>query len=214
MEAAGDPEMDQSVMIPIKTLREVYDLGDDLTMLYVKAADADRVDAIAEKIEEKLDDKYGDGSYMAMTSEQLMETVGSIFSILSLFLAGIASIALLVAGIGIANTMFMSVMERTREIGVMKAVGATNIKIMEIFLVESALLGFIGGAIGCIVGFVISYGVALVSVYFLPTALLIEINPWLIALGLGFSTVVGVISGLWPARRAAKLNTVDALRYE
>lgn len=214
MQSAGDPEMDQAVLMPIKTLRDVYDLGDELTMAYVKAADTDKVDAVAKRIEDKLDDKYGEDAYMAMTSEQLMERVGTIFSLLSLFLGAIASISLLVAGVGITNTMFMSVMERTREIGVMKAVGATNARIMEIFLIESALIGFIGGVIGCTVGLIISYGISVASVYFLPISLQFTIPLWLIAVGLGFSTVVGIVAGVWPARRAAKMNPVDALRYE
>ncbi|MDD5416766.1 MAG: ABC transporter permease [Candidatus Aenigmarchaeota archaeon] len=164
MKSAGDPEMDQAVMMPLDTARNMYEAEDELTMVYVKASDETRVDYVAKKIEEELDDKYGENTYMAMTSEQMMETIGTIFSIISLFLGGIASIALLVAGVGITNTMFMSVMERTREIGVMKAIGATNIKILEIFLIESALIGLIGGIIGCVLGFAISYAVSFAAV--------------------------------------------------
>ncbi len=212
MQQMGDPEMDQSVMVPLDSLR---DSGDkEITMIYVKASDDTKVDSIAKKIEEELDDKYGEDAFMAMTSEQIAATVGTIFSMLSLFLGAIASIALIVAGVGITNTMFMSVMERTREIGIMKAIGANSRKVMEIFLVESALLGLIGGAVGCIVGVLLSAVISVASVYYLPVTIKLSIPIWLLLFGLGFSVLVGILAGVWPARRAAKMNPVDALRYE
>lgn len=128
-------------------------------------------------------------------------------------MGSIAAIALVVAGIGIANTMLMSIMERTREIGIMKAVGATDMNVLEVFLIESALLGLIGGIVGCALGMGISNVLSRISVLEgmqMKTA----ITPELLSAGLGFSVIVGVVSGLWPAMRAAKLNPIDALRYE
>ena len=138
--------------------------------------------------------------------------MGSIISLLSFVLGGIASIALIVAGLGIANTMFTSVMERTREIGIMKAIGATNYNVMEIFLVEAGLLGFFGGLIGTILGIIISYAITFLAGGILPVAFRTVVSPEMIVLSLSFSFVVGVLSGIWPARRAAKLQPVEALR--
>lgn len=214
LKSTGSSQDDQSLIIPLDSLRDLTDSSDDLTMIFAKASDASRVDYIAEKIEDKLDSKYGDDAYMAMTSEQVASQVASIFGVVSIVLGGIAFIALIVAGVGITNTMFMSVMERTREIGVMKAIGATNTEIMEIFVVESALMGLIGGIAGCTLGAVISFLISVVGAQALPITLKASTPLWLIALGLGFSITIGIISGLWPARRAAKLNPVDALRYE
>ena len=140
--------------------------------------------------------------------------MSSIFSILTFVIGGIASISLIVAGVGIANTMFISVMERTKEIGVMKAIGATNYNVMEIFLVQSALLGFTGGVIGCLMGYILSQIINIFAVGALPVTFEATVTSEIIILSLLFSVIVGIASGLWPARKAAKLQPVDALRYE
>ncbi len=144
----------------------------------------------------------------------MAESVGSIFSILTFVIGGIASIALIVAGVGISNTMFASIMERTKEIGVMKAIGATNYNVMEIFLVESSLLGLIGGVIGCTIGFILSQIITALAENFLPVPFETVVTIEMIAMSLLFSTIVGIISGLWPARKAAKMQPVDALRHD
>jgi len=214
LKSIGSTQDDQSVIIPIETLRDITGEKDSLSMIFAKASEVSRVDDIAKSIENKLDKEYGEGAFMAMTSEQIIERIGSILSILSFVLGGIASISLIVAGVGIANTMFTSVLERTREIGIMKAIGATNYNIMEIFLIESALLGFIGGIIGCVFGFIFSKIVNVIAAGMLPVEFKTVVTWEMILLGLGFSVVVGVISGLYPARKAAKLQPVEALRYE
>lgn len=215
LESTGDPQDDRSVFIPLDAMHQIFGDGpDELTMVYVQVNDEKRVAEVAKRIEDELDDKYGKDSFTAITSEQLASQIGNIFSIISLVLAGIASISLLVAGIGIANTMFMSVMERTREIGIMKAIGATNPRIMFMFITESAIIGFVGGVIGCLLGYGVSYSVSIISKAYLPIELGTKVTPELLGLGLGFAVVVGVISGLIPARRAAKLQPVEALRYE
>ena len=96
----------------------------------------------------------------------------------------------------------------------MKSIGATNYNVMEIFLVESALIGFFGGAIGCIIGYILSRIINLVAVGMLPVTFEATVTAEMILLGLGFSVLVGIVSGIWPARRAAKLQPVEALRYE
>ena len=137
-----------------------------------------------------------------------METMNSIQTTMSTMLGGIASIALLVGGIGIMNMMLVSVTERTKEIGLRKALGAEPARIQAQFLIESIVLSVIGGLIGVVLGLLIAFGasVALDSTF--------SISFSAIGLGVGFSLAVGVIFGWAPARRASKLNPIDALRSE
>ncbi len=212
LKSTANNQRDKSIFIPMEQLRELTDTKDSITMIFAKVSDLSRAESIAEKIEEELDDEYGEGYYQASTSDQIAESVGSIIAVLSFVLGGIASIALVVAGFGIANTMFTSVMERTKEIGVMKAIGATNYNVMEIFLIESGMLGFFGGLIGTILGFIISQVITLFAGSVLPVPFRAVVSPEMMIFSLLFSFFVGIISGIWPARRAAKLQPVDALR--
>jgi putative ABC transport system permease protein len=149
------------------------------------------------------------------TQADILSILGSITSILTLFLAAIASISLIVGGIGIMNIMLVSVTERTREIGLRKAVGATDNDILQQFLIESVLLTFVGGVIG------IAFGAGVVGlVYFVLTTFFSSIG-WVFAfpisaviLGLMVSGVAGMAFGIYPARQAARKNPIDALRYE
>lgn len=214
LEEIGNAQDDQSVALSLEVAKDVLNV-DEITMIMAKATDEGRAKAVAADIEEMLEDKYGENSFMAMTTEELGEMVSGIIGLLSLALGGIASIALLVAGVGIANTMFTSVLERTRQIGVMKAVGATDWNIIEMFLIESAMIGLIGGIVGVAVGIGISEVIEIAAANLsIAIAFKTVVTPQLILMGLGFSVLIGVLSGVVPARRAAKLNPVDALRYE
>jgi len=209
----GNQQDDSMVIMPLDTMRDITGEKDEITMILVKVDNADRVADIAEDIQELLDKAHGEKTFMVMSTQQITEQVGSIMNILSITLGGIAAISLLVAGIGIANTMLMSIMERTREIGIMKAIGATSANVMEIFLIESATIGVIGGVIGCLVGIGMSKVISAASV-FIGFQITTAVTPELLALSLGFSVIVGVVSGIFPARNAAKLNPIEALRYE
>lgn len=183
----------------------------------------ERTDEIAQKIKERLmasrhvaEDKI---DFTVYTPKMLTETVMSVLNIINLFLYGIAAISLIVGAVGIANTMFTSVLERTRQIGILKSLGMTNKEVMNLFLVESALIGLVGGIIGLFVGFIISGIIGQIASIFLASSRiggtsLVSIQPWLIIFSLVFSMAIGILSGIFPARRASKLQPVEALRYE
>ena len=150
----------------------------------------------------------------------MLETITSTMQTLSFFLIGIAAISLLVGAIGISNTMFMSVMERTRLIGILKSLGSKNSEIMKLFLTESAIIGIMGGLLGIFLGFILvgiisGAGLNLMGMgrMGLSTSVAI-VTPELIIFALLFSAIIGIVSGLIPARKAAKLQIVEAMRSE
>ena len=152
--------------------------------------------------------------FTIQTQEDVLSLLGNITSILTLFLAAIASISLIVGGIGIMNIMLVSVTERTREIGLRKAVGATERDILEQFLIESVLLTFIGGLIGIALGALIVGVVYVVLSSFFSFGWVFAFPPSAVALALLVSTLSGLAFGVYPARQAARKNPIDSLRYE
>lgn len=171
-------------------------------------------DRILKTIRKNRHQKEGFEDFTAETSEDLIASINIIVGVVQAVFVGIALISLLVGGIGIMNTMYTSVLERTREIGIMKAVGAKNEDVMWIFLLESGLLGLAGGAIGIAVGIGLSKTVEYFAKGFSGNLLQTSF-PWHIMVGtLAFSFVIGTISGALPARQASKLPPVEALRSE
>ncbi|MHC1581410.1 MAG: ABC transporter permease [Candidatus Syntropharchaeia archaeon] len=148
-----------------------------------------------------------------MTMGSIIEQIGIVFRIIQGVLVGIAAISLIVASIGIMNTMLMAVMERTHEIGVMKAIGADNRDILFLFLLESSIVSFVGGVIGCglgsIVARLISYGVGTISEIEIEAI----VKPEILIGGMVVAMVVGVLSGFYPARKASRMSPVEAVRY-
>lgn len=184
--------------------------------LMVKAADTEVVLDVAEQINNM--------GYMASTPQSFVQGVNSFFTVLQVIFGGVGAIALLVAAIGIANTMTMAILERTREIGLMKAVGATNRDVLSIFLGEAAGIGLLGGLGGVLVGWLGGQVLNVVAATYLtsqaaqsggmPTNFGVYTPLWLLGFALVFSTLVGLLSGLYPALRAATLVPVTALKYE
>jgi putative ABC transport system permease protein len=162
--------------------------------------------------------------YQAWTQYDFVQGINSFFTILQVVFGGVGAIALLVAAIGIANTMAMSILERTREIGLMKAVGATNRDVLAIFLGEAGGIGFLGGLGGVAIGWSAGQVVNVVGVAYLagraaesgglPPTVAVFTPAWLPAFALIFATIVGIVSGIYPALRAATLIPVNALKYE
>ncbi len=214
----GSPEDDRQIYIPLETANDLFEINYEYIMIMAQAKEGFDVSDVAKKVKEELREDRGldegEEDFTVQTSEQLKESAGVVLDIVNYVLIGIASISLLVGGVGIMNTMYTSVLEKTREIGIMKAVGATSRDVLSIFLIESGILGLGGGAIGCVLGVVMAKGVEMAAHQSGLTMLNASITPELILGALGFSFVVGCISGVMPARQAARLKVVDALRYE
>jgi len=203
---------DDTIYVPFDTLLELYGPADNVVVTLVKTVEGVEVDDVANRLEKTLQDAGYEVE--AVTYSDISDIVGQVTSTISAFLAGIAGISLLVGGVGVMNTMFTSVLERTKEIGVMKAVGAKNSHILAIFLIESGLMGLVGGIVGTLLGLGLSAVASRFIERFFNVDLAVVASPVLIAVTLLGSFALGAFAGLWPAWRAAKLPVVDALRYE
>ena len=187
----------------------------DIATIFVRVKDIGEADEIAAEIEERIDDNHKlDDFSTAMTMGSAVESLEDIFQMLQVFLVAIGSLSLIVASLGIMNTTLMSVMERTHEIGVMKAIGAKNRNILSLFLMEAGVVSGIGGVLGCIVGViaanVISFGIY--TAFDVEIAVVMKLQ--VLLGGVAVAVLVGILSGLYPARKASKLSPVEAVRYE
>ena len=198
---------DDEVHIPVTTAHQVFGVG-RIDALAVKAPTVDDVEPLRAALVAALKDKYPDDEFSAITQSQILGTLGTILGLLTLVLAAIAAISLLVGGVGVSNIMLVSVRERTREIGLRKALGARRRDITLQFLIEAVLLTTVGGTIGMLLG--VGGSLLIDSVSPLPAV----IAWWSLALAFTVSVAVGVFFGVFPARRAGRLDPVVALRTE
>lgn len=207
---------DYIARIPLETAREIFNEPESVTAIMVivkpNIEPAELIDDIEKKLRDTRGIKEGEEDFSVQTTEKVVESFQNIVISIRYVLAGIAIIAIVVGGIGIMNTMYTAMLERTHDIGIMKAVGAKRYDITLLFLIESGMLGLIGGVMGIILSVFLSRLIEYFAVKFGAVALKFTINPQL-ALGmLAFSLIIGLISGVSPARRAANLPPVEALR--
>ncbi|PIN90908.1 hypothetical protein COU60_01030 [Candidatus Pacearchaeota archaeon CG10_big_fil_rev_8_21_14_0_10_34_76] len=216
LEKKGSFIIDGTILINSEGLKEISDIGDNVDLIVVRAKDKDSIDDAKRDIEdllrERRDVKIGEEDFEVSTPEAQLESINEILTGIQVFIVIIASISIFIGAVGIANTMTTSVIERRKEIGIMKAIGARNKNIFYQFFVEAGLLGLIGGLIGAALGIGIGYlGTTGLNI-FLGTSTKPNINFILIISSLLGSFIVGSISGVVPAMNAAKQNPVEAIR--
>ena len=206
---------DEQIFIPESTLSEMLD--ESGYAIFASAESMDKVDEVTEEIEDRLDRLLGvmkistvEPPYTIMKQKEILEMIQKSTGFLSSILLAIALISLLVGSIGIMNIMLVTVTERTREIGLMKAVGATRFDVLITFLVESGMLGLIGGAFGVALGVGFCRIIPLINLPLPPPVTPIE---W-VFIGFGIALAVGIVSGIYPAYKAARMRPLEALRYE
>ena len=209
----GTGTEDDEVVVPLSTARELFVGSSSVSTIGLSATSQDDITTVSAEITALLEQRHGIASgssddFSITTQAQLLGTVSSVSDVLTFLLAGIASISLLVGGIGIMNIMLVSVRERTREIGIRKAIGARARDILSQFLVEALALSLAGGVIGIGLGVLVSFGIGIYAGWGFV------FNPITVIAALGFSLIVGVVFGVWPASQAARLDPVVALRYE
>jgi len=209
----GFQDPDDQVMVPVGTVQKYFIGGESVRSIGVSVVDADQMDLASSEITALLTERHDlsatdTADFNVFNQTQLLEAASSISGTLTLLLGGIASISLVVGGIGIMNIMLVSVRERTREIGIRKAIGARGRDILLQFLVEALTLSLLGGLIGIAVGLAASGVIAQLAGWGFA------FNPATVIAAVLFSLVVGVVFGVWPARQAARLDPITALRYE
>jgi ABC-type antimicrobial peptide transport system permease subunit len=210
---AGFQDPDDQILVPVSTVQKYFVGGDSVRSIGVSVASAGEMTTTDARISALLRERHDlaatdDDDFAIFDQTQLLAAASSISGTLTLLLGGIASISLVVGGIGIMNIMLVSVRERTREIGIRKAIGARAGDILAQFLVEALTLSLLGGLLGVALGLGVSALIARVAGW------TFAFTPVTLAAAVVSSLVVGVVFGVWPARQAARLDPIAALRYE
>lgn len=209
----GFGSSDDMIYVPITTLQQFLSGTESLSLINVTVDESDNMDRVDEDITDLLMQRHGisevkDADFRIMNQAEIVSTASSVTQTFTILLAAVAGISLVVGGIGIMNMMLTSVTERTREIGLRKAIGAKRKDINIQFLMEAISLTFIGGVVG------IALGIGISKIVERYAGLVTEITTSSILLAFGVSAFIGIVFGYYPARRAAKFNPIDALRYE
>ncbi len=209
----GFASPDDEILIPVSTANALLVGGNSVRSVGVSVASPDQMTTVTAEITAALRTSHGltgtaADDFTVQNQDQLLATVSSVTTLLSVLLAGIASISLIVGGIGIMNIMLVSVRERTREIGIRKAIGARGRDIMAQFLIEALALSLAGGLVGILIGLIISALIGVIAGWGFI------FSPLTVVAAAGFSLLVGIVFGVWPASQAARLDPVVALRYE
>jgi len=215
----GNSQDDRSITIPINTARDLFGIPDRIDSILAQVKPGLDPARVALDVEDEMrkdrDQKEGEEDFAVQSLLDVMKSFLVIIDIVTFVLGGIAFISLLVGSIGIMNTMYTAVLERTKEIGIMKAIGARNSDVLSLFLIESGLLGIAGGIIGIILGGGLSSAIAYLAQTIGGFKYLEAHFPWWLIIGaLAVSFFVGMLAGILPARQAARKSPVDALRYE
>ena len=217
LERTGSFQVDGVVLLSEEAARSTFNNADNYAVIIASPSTVEDIDLVADRLRENLrksrNVREGREDFEVATSQDTLDSLNEILSVVTYFLVGIAAISILVGGIGVMNTMFTSVLERTKEIGIMKSIGARNSDILLLFLFESGLLGMVGGLIGLLLGMGFGLLVQTLGRFALGTDLIQAVFGWELIIGaLLFSFLIGAVAGLLPALRASKMNPVDALR--
>jgi len=217
-EEVGNPQDDSQAYMSNDYMEELYS-DENLTYLWMIAqVDLDNIETVKERIERELRDarnlEKGKEDFFVQSFDDLIDGFSNTLDVIILFIVFIALISVAVSAINTANTMITSVLERTKEIGIIKSIGARNSDVFGIFLFESGFLGFMGGVAGILLGWFLSYLGGLLLGFYGYSFLQPSFPAWLFVSCVIFATVTGAVSGVWPAVNASQVNPVDALRYE
>ncbi|PIN93083.1 hypothetical protein COU54_04390 [Candidatus Pacearchaeota archaeon CG10_big_fil_rev_8_21_14_0_10_31_24] len=210
-------QFNHAIYMSEKDLKNILNIGNELDLIIAKIESPNKAEEISEAITRKLrkdrNQKEGEEDFSVETPLQAVSSINSILSAINIVITGIAAISILIGAIGVANAMFTSVIERTREIGVMKAIGAENKDILILFLIESSFLGLAGGVLGAILGlgmaFIASIGA---NLFFDSQIFNVDPSPYLLGGAILFSSILGILAGTIPAYQASRLHPVEALR--
>lgn len=212
----GEQMADNVVYASLKLLRTMTGIRSGVISAAAKIESSADVDLITKQIEYELAKQRAVQEFSVLTPEKVGRIIGSVLAIIETVLLAIALISLIVGAVGIMNTMYTSVLERTKQIGIMRAIGATEDHILSLFLLESGLIGLVGGFLGIVLGLLSAYIIGLMFAYFGTSGLFsfARVDYFGLFAVLILTFIVGTISGVLPARKASKLHPAEALRYE
>lgn len=214
LKETGEASDDYAIQIPLDSMRDITNTNNEISGIMAIVLPGVDVEEVGKNVEKHLERDRGDENFLVMTPTEIKEQVEEILGVVKLVILAIASISIIVGGLGIMNSMYTSVLERTKEIGIMKAIGARNEDVLTIFLLEAGFLGLVGGLISLFISFLIIQLANFIIMQVDAFNIVIKIKPEIAAGAILFAVIIGMIAGAFPAYRAMKLKPADALRYE